>query len=85
MIKNHPVLGESTLTEVQHPLLESIGDVSSVLTSLRTERLFLVLDETAYEASGAKDVLEPFLKQKAVERFTDFELKPEVRGCPARH
>ena len=78
MIKNHPVLGESTLTEVQHPLLESIGDVSAVLTSLRTERLFLVLDETAYEASGAKDVLEPFLKQKAVERFTDFELNPKL-------
>jgi len=66
------------LTVVQQLFIDSIDDVSSAWESLKLERLFLVLDERAYEASGAKDVLEAYLQQKATARFTDFELNPKL-------
>ena len=64
---------------VQHSLIEAIGEVSFVLRSLQFERLFLVLDEPAYEASGARDVLERLFQQRATARFTDFELNPKLQ------
>jgi alcohol dehydrogenase class IV len=77
------------LPATQHPLVESIGEVPSLLESLCATRLFLVLDETAYGLSGAKTVLEPFLQQHTTTRFTQFELNPKLedveRGIEAYH
>lgn len=67
------------MTVVQRPLIESVGEVSPVLSSLQPERLFLVLDEPAYQASGAREVLEPLFQQKETKRFTDFELNPKLQ------
>ncbi|MAR08823.1 MAG: alcohol dehydrogenase [Blastopirellula sp.] len=66
------------MTFVQEPLIGSIGNACCLLASLQIERPFLVLDEAAYEASGARDALEPFVRQKAAVRFTEFELNPKL-------
>ena len=66
------------MTFVQEPLIESIADACSVLESLPIERPFLVLDGAAYEASGARDALEPFIMRKAAVRFSEFELNPKL-------
>ena len=89
-MENHPA-GEAHLTVVQHPLIESIGEVASILSSVKTDRLFFVVDEPAWQASGAKEVLEPYLLQRATTWFTGFELNPKLedvqrgieayRGC----
>ena len=60
-------------------MIESIGDACTLLASLEIERPFLVVDETAYEASGARDTLEAFIEQKAASRFTEFELNPKIK------
>jgi alcohol dehydrogenase class IV len=57
---------------------DSLSSVPTVLESLRPARLFVVLDEPAYVASGAQDVLESFLQQYATTRFTQFELNPKL-------
>ena len=76
-MKNHPT-GETRLTVMQHSLTKSIGEVSSILRSVQTDRLFLVVDEPAWQASGAKEALEPQFRQRATTWFTDFELNPKL-------
>ena len=76
-LKNHPA-GGSQLTVVQHFLIESIGEVSSELGLVKTDRLFLVIDEPAWQVSGAKEVLEPYFRQRATTWFTNFELNPKL-------
>ena len=76
-MKNHPT-GETHLTVMQHSLTKSIGEVSSILRSVQTDRLFLVVDEPAWQASGAKEALEPQFLQRATTWFTDFELNPKL-------
>lgn len=76
-LKNHPA-GGSHLTVVQHSLIQSIGEISSELRSVKTDRLFLVIDEPAWQASGAKEVLEPYFGQRATTWFTKFELNPKL-------
>lgn len=63
---------------VQQPLIESIHDIESVLNNLGAARLFLVIDEPAYCASGAKNVLEACFQQRATIRFNQFELNPKL-------
>ena len=62
----------------QHPPIGSIGEVSSVLETLQADRIFLVVDEPAWHASGAREVLEPMLQERATTWFTDFELNPKL-------
>ena len=63
---------------VQQPLIESIHDIKSVLDSLGAARLFLIIDDPAYCASGAKNVLETCFQQLATIRFNQFELNPKL-------
>jgi len=56
----------------------SIRDVLTILSQLECERAFLVLDESAYEASGARAELDPFLDQLSISRFVQFELNPKI-------
>ena len=62
----------------QHPPIGSISEVSSVLEALPADRLFLVVDEPAWQASGAREILEPILQERATTWFTDFELNPKL-------
>ena len=66
------------MTVVQHSLTESIDEVPSVLKSLHMDRLFLVVDEPAWLASGAKELLESQFLQATTNWFTDFELNPKL-------
>lgn len=63
---------------MQHSLTESIDAVPSVLKSLQMDRLFLVVDEPAWLASGAKEILESQFLQATTNWFTDFELNPKL-------
>ena len=66
------------MSVVQQPLIESIHEVDSLLDTLCADRLFLVIDEPAYRASGAHAILENcFHKYKTV-RFSHFELNPKL-------
>lgn len=49
-----------------------------MLKSLCVERLFLVVDELAYRASGAESVLESCFQKYATARFNRFELNPKL-------
>ncbi len=62
----------------QHRPIGSISEVSSVLEALPADRLFLVVDEPAWQASGAREILEPILQERATTWFTDFELNPKL-------
>lgn len=77
------------MTVVQHSLTKSISEVSSILGSVQTDRFFLVVDEPAWQASGAKDALEPHFLQCTTTWFTGFELNPKLedveRGIEAYH
>lgn len=66
------------MSVVQNPLIDSLQSVASVLEPLGLERLFVVLDELAYEASGAKDVLETVLQSYTTVKFNEFELNPKL-------
>ena len=66
------------MTTIQHSFFDSIDEVPSLLEAVRAKRLFVVLDEIAYELSGAKRVLEPYFQQHATTRFTHFELNPKL-------
>ncbi len=66
------------MTAEQHPLIGSIGEVSAILESLQSNRLFVVIDKPAYHASGADAVLEPLFLQRTTTWFTNFELNPKL-------
>ena len=73
----------------QQTRIDSLQSVAAVLGSLEVERLFVVFDDAAYEASGAKVILDPVLQQYATRRFTEFELNPKLedvqRGIDLYH
>ncbi|QDS94018.1 Aldehyde-alcohol dehydrogenase [Roseimaritima multifibrata] len=57
---------------------ESIDLVPGLVETRGCERLFLVLDEMAYQASGAKERLEPFFEKCETVRFVGFEPNPKL-------
>ncbi|MEZ6091481.1 MAG: phosphonoacetaldehyde reductase, partial [Pirellulaceae bacterium] len=63
---------------MQQRFIDSIKNVPSVLKPLRLERLFVVLDQAAYDASGANRLLESVLTQYSTVRFSEFELNPKL-------
>lgn len=67
-----------TDSESQGRLFDSIGDATSFLSSLEVYRPFLIVDETAYEASGAAASMEPVLRQCNCQRFVGFEPNPKL-------
>ncbi len=77
-VKAIPDHGSYPLTVLQPPLIECIHDVESVLEGLSAERLFLVIDEPAYRASGAEAALENYFQKRSTVRFGNFELNPKL-------
>ena len=66
------------MSVVQQPLIESIHEVDSLLDTLCADRLFLVIDEPAYRASGAHAILENCFQKYKTVRFSHFELNPKL-------
>lgn len=59
-------------------LIPSIASVASQMKILRSQRLFLVIDELAYQASGAGQHLEPIFRHRDTSRFVDFQANPRI-------
>jgi alcohol dehydrogenase class IV len=55
--------------------------VQTILNRLHAKSVFLVTHTIAYQNSGAEAKLEPFLADKHVVRFTDFEPNPKLRDA----
>ena len=57
----------------------SIAWIPLLIRQHNVQRIFLVLDETAYEQSGARGFLEPVFDQLKTSRFTQFALNPKLQ------
>ncbi|MFV2066208.1 MAG: phosphonoacetaldehyde reductase [Pirellulales bacterium] len=57
----------------------ALAEIGAILDHLQVRRVLLVVDQRAYDASGAGDVLEPALAGRTVIRFSDFKPNPELR------
>lgn len=51
---------------------------ASVLTRHGARRIFFVVDEAAYHASGAEQLLGPVLQEYSVQKFAGFALNPKI-------
>ncbi len=56
----------------------AITEVAKILDRLSACKLFFVVDESAYTASGADKCLDPYLHSQSVTRFLNFELNPKL-------
>ena len=56
----------------------ALAEVAGILDRESANRLFFVVDESAYAASGAAKRLEPVFRSRSVTRFSDFELNPKL-------
>ena len=56
----------------------ALAEVADILDRQSVDRLFFVVDETAYTASGAAAVLEPHFRSRSVARFSHFEINPKL-------
>ena len=56
----------------------ALAEIDAILKRTSARRLFLVLDKSAYSASGAATILEPHFRSRTVTRFSDFELNPKL-------
>ena len=63
---------------VVHSREGALAEVSEILERISASRLFFVVDESAYAASGAAEILEPHFRSCAVTRFSGFELNPKL-------
>ena len=56
----------------------ALAEVGAIIGQFSASRLYFVVDESAYAASGAATVLEPCFQDRAVTRFTGFDLNPKL-------
>jgi alcohol dehydrogenase class IV len=56
----------------------AVVEVGAILHQLSATRLFFVVDESAYAASGADEVLEPLFRTRSITPFSGFELNPKL-------
>ncbi len=57
--------------------LSKVDDVADLLNRLQAKSVFLVIDEIAYDHSGAKREIEPILRNYEVTSFSNFEPNPK--------
>ena len=50
----------------------ALAEAGTILDGLLARSVFFVVDETAYTASGAAKVMEPYLRGQRVAEFADF-------------
>lgn len=53
-------------------------ELANMLDRLSVARVFVVVDEAAYDASGAADKIEPLLAGRTVEKFVGFKPNPKL-------
>jgi alcohol dehydrogenase class IV len=61
-----------------HLGLGALSELEAELRTRQAKRILLVVDKTAYQASGAAAMMEPLLVSYAVERFTGFAMNPKL-------
>ena len=59
----------------------SIDNVAPILEKQYCSKIFLVTGKHSFEASGSKEKLDPFLKNKTVVHFSDFSTNPKVEDA----
>lgn len=64
--------------QVVHLRKDALDEVGSILERIPADRLFFVVDQLAYTASGAAKLLESQLSGRSVTTFSDFELNPKL-------
>lgn len=64
--------------QVVHLREGAIAEVEKILRAESASRLFLVVDNSAYVASGAAAALERPFSTREVTRFSDFDLNPKL-------
>ena len=57
---------------------DSIASLESVLDEFKTRKLFLVVEEVSYSASGAQEYLDTIAGRYDIEFFSDFEPNPKA-------
>ena len=63
--------------------LAELGLLADLLEEYGSQRVFLVADATAYDGSGASDILGPIISGKLVFTFDDIEVNPKLYGVLA--
>lgn len=61
-----------------HLALGAVSELADFLRTCQARRILFVVDETAYQASGAAAVMEPLLASYTVQRFTGFAINPQL-------
>ena len=64
--------------QIVHLREGALAEVGEILQQLSARRLFFVVDESAYAASGASATLEPRFRSRSVTTFSGFELNPKL-------
>ena len=57
---------------------ESISNLKNILSRHKPENSFLVTGNNSYENSGAKSIIDGFLKDYNTVQFSDFETNPKL-------
>lgn len=69
---------QSTRSQVVHLREGALAEAGGILDRHSAQRVFLVVDEPAYIASGGAEALEPVFRNRIVSRFTGFEPNPKL-------
>jgi alcohol dehydrogenase class IV len=64
--------------QVVHSRAGALAEVGEILERLSVARVFFVVDEPAYAASGAAAILDPHFDARSVTEFSGFELNPKL-------
>ena len=56
----------------------ALAEVGAIIDRVSARRLYFVVDESAYTASGAAALLEPHFRDRCVTRFSGFDLNPKL-------
>ena len=56
----------------------ALAEAGTILDGLSARRVFFVVDESAYAASGAAKVMAPYFRGRRIVEFADFELNPKL-------
>jgi alcohol dehydrogenase len=57
---------------------QGVSCLKNIFVTHQTKQIFLVTGKTSYQQSGAEKLLQPFLNEIDVERFSDFQANPQL-------
>ncbi len=56
----------------------ALAEVGAIIDRVSASRLYFVVDESAYTASGAAVLLKPYFRDRHITRFSGFDLNPKL-------